>query len=146
MHDFFNFSLQRKKRYIFFSPMKFGDWAVKRVCIFSLEFLTSIQCVMVVLYCQLEGVCFYFLHPWCAVKLTKWRNVTCEFIHGAFKGEFICQQVIGWPSIILFQTACLHCHMVELIISSSFLFLLSLCIFKALRFPATQGPQTYKTH
>lgn len=67
-------------------------------------FLTSIQCVKVIGRCQLEGVFFSFFsffNPWCAVKLTKWRNVIFEFIHGAFKGKFICQQVIGWPSIIL---------------------------------------------
>lgn len=46
--------------------------------------------------CQLEGL---FLNPWCAVKLTKWRNVICEFTHRAFKDELICQHVIGWPSI-----------------------------------------------
>lgn len=29
----------------------------------------------------------------------------CELTHRAFKGKFICQQAIGWPSIILCQNS-----------------------------------------
>lgn len=96
---------------IFCSLLKFGDSTVKRVM--YLQF--GIFGVTV----DVRG-CFlfvFFLNPWCAVKLTKWRNVICEFIHGAFKSKFICQQVIGWPSIILSQTAGLpHCLMLYLIL------------------------------
>lgn len=60
--------------------------------------------------------CPSFFNPWCAVKLTKWRNVIRDFTHGAFTCNFICQPVIRWPSIILSWTViCLNWQMVYMI-------------------------------
>lgn len=101
------------------------------------------RCFEMVLYLQFgifwrEGRCqlevLYFI-PY--VELTNWRNVICKVIHRAFKGELM--PTSDWlAKYYIVSAVCLRCLMVYIHDNG----LESLCVFRALRFPVSQGSQT----